>query len=219
MLDVTCYRLWLLRNNTQFWMPSQSIMLITSKPEKILLVCWSEEAYMKSIYSWKEARLGHLVGSKNSSAHFFYLKCGVFACVYVWICVRKHLLITLPLYIYVRIHVFIFVQLFWEIELLCYYHNMLSWIYIILYPWQHFTVEWVLLKNSDFEKCDQERKTALVGKIMSCVIRAYSLIHYSFTTQLTVDKSVILILYNGCDLANKYFMWKIRVIPSCKKII
>lgn len=45
-------------------------------------------------------------------------------------------------------------------------------------------------------------KTALVGKIMS------SLIHYSFTRQLTLDKSVILILYSGCDLANKYFMWK-----------
>lgn len=54
---------------------------------------------------------------------------------------------------------------------------------------------------------------------MSCVIRAYSLIHYSFTRQLTLDKSVVLILYNGCDLANKYFMWKNPVIPSCKKII
>lgn len=127
--------------------------------------------------------------------------------------------VALPLSLYVHMHVFIFVQLFWEIELLCYYHYMLSWIYIILYPWQQFTVEGLLLKNSDCEKCDWERRTALVGKIMSCVIRAYSLIHYSFTRQLTLDKSVVLILYNGCDLANKYFMWKNPVIPSCKKII
>lgn len=61
--------------------------------------------------------------------------------------------VALPLSLYVHMHVFIFVQLFWEIELLCYYHYMLSWIYIILYPWQHFTVEGLLLKNSDFEKC------------------------------------------------------------------
>lgn len=60
--------------------------------------------------------------------------------------------VALPLSLYVHMHVFIFVQLFWEIELLCYYHYMLSWIYIILYPWQHFTVEGLLLKNSDFEK-------------------------------------------------------------------
>lgn len=64
-------------------MPSQSIMLITSKPEKILLVCWSETADMKSIYCWKETGPVQLVGSKAVASIIFTLNVVVlYVCMY-----------------------------------------------------------------------------------------------------------------------------------------